>query len=718
MRRLARDLPAFESVWVDALVQRRRLTPFQARWLTSPCPQRLILGPCALVDRLWSEGDVTSYLARRRGTAERCTVTVVEAPDDTLAHALDRFREFLQATRGLPPSQIALPWGANALPGHFVAAGPDVGGPTLHELLVRRGRFSPVAVADIAAQLSQALAALERAGVVHGDVRLRNARLTNGGVVLLDAGVRAAVSPELTIHSRLAPGQCDGIAPERIGTGQPASVSSDLYALGCLLWQLLAGRPPFPVADPLAKLAAHQTQAIVDVRVWAPDTPPHLAETVAALTAHAAPARPASSFEVQRRLNRSSRGTRRRLARFARALRAPAPATVAPATEHAGRPRRTLFTAVAVLCTLSLTLLHSGARTEVLSIAASVSRRVQDGVEQLLQPSVAHASTANTIAANGVRTTELPAPDANGTILLDSPGPYAPRDVAAAGSLVITAAEGVRPVIRVTDQPLHIWAQRALLGNVTLVHAGEAAPGDLLVVESHQLFLDGCRFESQNAGPGTAIHWRSLSDAAPFERRLAARNCVWFGPLDAFRLSSAAGRLQCDNALKVGRGPLLTLDTLPEQRGPLELELRRTTLRGADGLLQCELSVPGLARRVVALTAEDCVLDLHSDRPLVELRGAAPAPGWERMLEITGEGNLVRPNAPLVGLSARDGRPLRTLDASRMSVDGLLAAEFSFKGPESRSVRDSEVQAPLVVGRSLIPPGIDVQAFPPWDAAP
>jgi hypothetical protein len=717
VRRLARDLPAFESVWVDALVQRRRLTPFQARWLTSPTPERLLVGPCVLVDRLWSEGDVTSYLARRRGTVERCTVTVVEAPDDTLPHALERFREFLQATRGLPLPQIGLPWGASAQSGHFVAAGPYVAGPTLQELLVRRGRFSPITVADIAAQLSRALATLERAGVVHGDVRLRNARLTNGGVMLLDAGVRAAVSPELTIHARLSPEQCDGIAPERIGTGQPASVSSDLYALGCLLWQLLAARPPFPTADPLAKLAAHQTQAIADVRVWAPDTPSHLAETVAALTAPAAPARPASFFDVQERLNRSPRATKRRLMRFARALRAPAPATVALGAEHTGNSRRTLIAAGAAFCALSLTLLHSGARTDVLSIAASVSRRVQDGVAQLLHPSVAHASTS-TIAPYGVRAIELPAPDASGTILLESAGPYAPRDVAAPGSLVITAAEGVRPVIRVADQPLRVWAQRVLLGNVTLTHAAEAAPGDLLVVESHQLFLDGCRFESRNAGPDTAIHWRSFSDAAPFERRLAARNCAWFGPLDAFRLSSAAGRVQCNNALKVGPGPLLTLDTLPEHGSPLEVELRRTTLRGSGGLLQCALSAPGLERRSVAVTAEDCVFDPLSDWPLVEFRGAAPAPAWERMLEITGEGNLVRPNAPLVGLSARDGVPLRTLDPSRMSVDGLLSAEFSFKGPESRSVRDSEVDASLVVGRSLIPPGIDVQAFPPLDAAP
>ena len=62
--------------------------------------------------------------------------------------------------------------------------------------------------------------------------------------LLVDAGVRPALRPELTIHEPRSLEACDGIAPELIGTGIPSNAGSDLYALGCLMWQLLAGRPP------------------------------------------------------------------------------------------------------------------------------------------------------------------------------------------------------------------------------------------------------------------------------------------------------------------------------------------------------------------------------------------------------------------------------------------------------------------------------------------
>ncbi|MFK7817916.1 MAG: hypothetical protein AB8G99_04315, partial [Planctomycetaceae bacterium] len=52
VKRLARDLPAFDSVWVDALVQQRRLTPYQGEVLLSEEPEKLNAGPCVILDKL------------------------------------------------------------------------------------------------------------------------------------------------------------------------------------------------------------------------------------------------------------------------------------------------------------------------------------------------------------------------------------------------------------------------------------------------------------------------------------------------------------------------------------------------------------------------------------------------------------------------------------------------------------------------------------------
>ena len=91
-----------------------------------------------------------------------------------------------------------------------------------------------------------------------------------------------------------------------------------MYALGCVLWQLLAGRPPFPGGDPLVKLRAHQARAIDDVRKWAPDTPAALAEGIAWLTQRDPAQRPAHFGEVLERWGPPRRRGRRAVAGFLR----------------------------------------------------------------------------------------------------------------------------------------------------------------------------------------------------------------------------------------------------------------------------------------------------------------------------------------------------------------------------------------------------------------
>ena len=211
-----------------------------------------------------------------------------------------------------------------------------VPGLPLNELLVRRGRFPAAVVFEIGRQLLDGLSALQARSLVHGDIRMSNIRLTESGMgVLVDAGIRQAVHPEVTIHDRMSLEAYDGIAPELIGTGATPTVSSELYSVGCLLWQLLAGRPPFATADPLAKLAAHQQQPIEDVRVWAPDTPAMLAETIRQLTSKSPQERPRSYDEILQRWGRPTAFGRSRLKQFRRLFDGGGPA-LRPTSGRAG----------------------------------------------------------------------------------------------------------------------------------------------------------------------------------------------------------------------------------------------------------------------------------------------------------------------------------------------------------------------------------------------
>ncbi len=513
VRRLAHDLPAFDSVWIDALVQAGRLTSFQARVLESPHPEQLGVGPCVLVDQLGRGHSGATFLARHVDSAERCVLKRMTFPPETLPPVVERLNQLVQTARSLSHPHVVAPHLCKVLapaaadgrgrsspadPTDVVLLSRHVPGLTLKELLIRRGRFSPTVVYEIGRQLLDGLAALEARGLVHGDIGPSNVRLTaKGQAVLVDAGVRPAVEPELSLHAARSPERYDGVAPERIGTAAPATVLSDLYALGCLLWTLLAGRPPFPTGDPLAKLAAHQTQPVPDVREWSPDTPAPLAGLIAHLTAFQPDDRPQSAAEALQAWGRPTRFGQRRLRQFRAQFDVSVPNVPPPAGSRSSGRWSVLVALVFALSGLTLGLLDRGARGYLLDLAgrlplartltapltgstASLHRAVQptaDGASatnasQRFEPtpSTGGNSLADRPAADE-RLLPIPAPDAEGVVLLDHDGPYRATDLSTAGPLVLRGVDGAAPTIVVDSSPLRIWAQEVLLDNVRLVTA-------------------------------------------------------------------------------------------------------------------------------------------------------------------------------------------------------------------------------------------------------
>jgi len=258
VRRLTCDLPAFDSIWLDALVQIGRLTPFQAKLLESSRPGRIRIGPCVAVSRLGGGPLGQTLLARPQDGGELCVIKLLNSSDGFSVETIERLQNLVQAAKGLDHPSLVAPVSCAGFDNQVLLVSRYVPGPHLGELLVRRGRFPATVVRQIGRQLADGLELLSQRGIAHGDIRAANVRLTQTGTaVLVDAGIRPAVDPVLTEHSGLSPDRYDGIAPELIGVGSVPSVATDAYALGCLLWQLLAGRPPFPGGDPLVKLAAH-----------------------------------------------------------------------------------------------------------------------------------------------------------------------------------------------------------------------------------------------------------------------------------------------------------------------------------------------------------------------------------------------------------------------------------------------------------------------------
>ena len=123
-----------------------------------------------------------------------------------------------------------------------------IDGGDLSGFLARSGPLDPATAVDITTQVVDALENAHRAGVIHRDVKSKNVLVrSNPGttpyVYLCDFGIAHLSGHELTVTGSVM-GSYATMAPERF-RGEPASVQADIYAVGCLLWHMLTGGPPY-----------------------------------------------------------------------------------------------------------------------------------------------------------------------------------------------------------------------------------------------------------------------------------------------------------------------------------------------------------------------------------------------------------------------------------------------------------------------------------------
>jgi serine/threonine-protein kinase len=142
---------------------------------------------------------------------------------------------------------------------------------TLADRLRAEGRLSLEETIDLAAQLGKGLDALHACGIVHRDVKPSNVLLDGDGVAALaDFGLaRGADSTHLTRDGQLV-GTAQYLAPELI-EGEKATAASDIYALGCVLYECLVAEPPFTGRGPAEIGFAHLFEAPPDPRERRPE---------------------------------------------------------------------------------------------------------------------------------------------------------------------------------------------------------------------------------------------------------------------------------------------------------------------------------------------------------------------------------------------------------------------------------------------------------------
>ena len=156
-------------------------------------------------------------------------------------------------------------------------------GPTLRQFLDRHGQAPLEATVKGSSEVLEAVAHAHSRGVVHRDVKPDNIVLTAEGAVLLDFGIARAIAnseavPRVT-RSGFTVGTSAYMSPEQ-AMGATVDDRSDLYSLGCVLYECLAGKPPFSHPLELQVLQLHQRAPVPRVSGVRTNVPAALSEVV------------------------------------------------------------------------------------------------------------------------------------------------------------------------------------------------------------------------------------------------------------------------------------------------------------------------------------------------------------------------------------------------------------------------------------------------------
>ena len=214
---------------------------------------RYELGP-----RLGAGGMAGVYQATDQVLDRTVAVKVLGPPYDQDPDFVDQFRHEARMAAGLGhPNVVAIFDSASEGDLHYIVM-EYVQGQTLAELLRRHGRLPPGLAAEVAHRVCLALEAAHERGLVHRDIKPANVMVDQAGLVkVMDFGIAKAAAATTTTMLNSA-GQLLGTAPylsPEQAQGRPVDGRSDLYALGCVLYELLTGTPPFRGHSPLAVVA-------------------------------------------------------------------------------------------------------------------------------------------------------------------------------------------------------------------------------------------------------------------------------------------------------------------------------------------------------------------------------------------------------------------------------------------------------------------------------
>jgi serine/threonine protein kinase len=262
------------------------------------------LGSAYRLERELGGGGMSRVFLAHEVALGRRVVVKVLLPELAAGVSVDRFRREIQLAAQLQHPHIVPLLSAGESNGLPYFTMPYIDGETLGVKLARTGELPVSETVRILRDVASALAYAHEKGVMHRDVKPGNVLISGGVAVVTDFGVAKAVSASTDVAATrltsvgVALGTPAYMAPEQASGDPQIDHRADIYALGVVTYEMLAGRPPFWGRITTAVLAAHVVEAPEPIERLRPAVPPMLANLVMQCLAKRAADRPQSAVQL------------------------------------------------------------------------------------------------------------------------------------------------------------------------------------------------------------------------------------------------------------------------------------------------------------------------------------------------------------------------------------------------------------------------------------
>ena len=257
-----------------------------------------------LIERELGRGGMATVFLAKDIRHDRDVAIKVLHPELSASIGAERFeREIKLAAKLQHPNILGL-YDSGSADGLLYYVMPFIKGESLRDRLDQEGQLPIDDAVQLTLEVAEALGHAHAAGIVHRDIKPENVLISGGHALVADFGIARAASEgnaQKLTQTGMAVGTPVYMSPEQ-AVGDPVGPTSDLYSLGCMLYEMLAGEPPFTAKNAQALMARHSMEAVPSVRIVRATVPEEVEDAIFSAMAKVPADRPQTAAQFMEML--------------------------------------------------------------------------------------------------------------------------------------------------------------------------------------------------------------------------------------------------------------------------------------------------------------------------------------------------------------------------------------------------------------------------------